>query len=511
MKYATPLWLLSLILLLPAHAAEKGGSETARDKAPPTETAGKAASEKLAVTHHSLWSGGRTLQYTATAGYLRLKDDSGKPEANIFFVAYVEKGAANIAARPITFAFNGGPGASSMWLHMGGLGPKRVPLAHDGTALPETIRAVDNEYSWLDFTDLVFFDPVGTGYSRAAEGVDPKPFYDVVKDIETAGKFIRLYVTQNERWLSPTFIVGESYGTTRAAGLAHHLQDTAGISLKGIVLLSSALSFEAISFDTGNDLPYALALPSYTATAWYHKKLAPELQQDLAQALSQAEQWATTEYLVALAKGDSLSDAERRRVIDLLARYTGLSKNYLQASSLRVNPSRFRKELLRAGNRAAGLLDSRVEGIDMPSTAESSRYDPALFLATSPYVAALNDYLRRDLKYQTTMPYEVLSREANRSWKWGRAGQGYLYVADDLAEALSRDKRIRVFSAAGTYDLATPYLSQKYTLDHLGIDPSLRRNITFKLYPSGHQIYTDPASLKKLSADVAAFVKGRLD
>jgi carboxypeptidase C (cathepsin A) len=454
--------------------------------------------EPPVVTHHALKVNGRILNYTATAGYLPLKDEDGKLQANIFFVAYTRDDHELLAQRPITFAFNGGPGASSVWLHLGALGPKRVLLADNGLAAPTTYRLVDNDQTWLSFTDLVFVDPIGTGYSRTAPGVDAKQFYNVPKDVEVAARFIRQYVTRYDRWLSPKFVTGESYGTTRAAGLASRLQIADGLNLSGVILLSSALSFQAFSYDDDNDVVFALALPTFTAAATYHQKANAERKE--------VEQWALTDYLTALARGDTLPGAEQRLIVQQMAKFTGLSTNYIATSRLRVSAARFTKELLRDESRTIGLMDSRVVGVDVTPRGEYSHFDPSFFLVTGPFVATLNDYLRHDLDFETNIPYEFLSEKVNGAWKWIEHGQGYVNVADDLAEAMTRDKHFRVFAAAGEYDLTTPYFGQEYTFDHMALDPSLRPNLTFKLYPAGHQIYTDPTALKELRADVAAFV-----
>ena len=487
----------------PRHTGDTG----AEKPMPAAPEAAEAVDEKPAITHHAIEVAGGTLQYAATAATLPIKDASGKLQAKMFFVAYTKEPSADLASRPITFAFNGGPGAASVFLHLGGLGPKRVPLAADGTALPATTRLVDNPWTWLDVTDLVFVDPIGTGYSRAAAGVDAKQFYDVAKDIRVASAFVRRYVTAYGRWLSPKFVVGESYGTARAAGLVDDLQDSAGLYVDGVLLISSALNFSTFTFRPGNDLPYALALPSYTASAWYHKKLAPELQSDLSKSLTQVEQWATSEYLVALAQGDRMSDAERSRVAERIAHYTGLDPAYVERSRLRVGEERFAKRLLRNQSRIVARLDGRVTGIDSSPASEFVHSDPALFAAIGPYVAAFYDYVRKDLGFATDLRYEFLSDEVNHAWQWSSSGQGALYTGDDLAEAMTRDNRLRVFAAAGCFDLATPYLAQKYTFEHLEIDPRLRDNITFTLYRAGHQIYTDLASMQQLKADAAAFIR----
>jgi carboxypeptidase C (cathepsin A) len=473
--------------------------QAAPSKASPSTTAASA------VTQHVLTVNGEKLAYTATAGYIPITDDAGKLQANIFYVAYVRKDTGASDARPITFAFNGGPGASSMWLHLG-IGPKRAVLDADGTALPRAIALADNEATWLNFTDLVFVDPIGTGYSRTADGVDARQFYEISKDIQIAGSFVRRYIVREQRWRSPKFLVGESYGTTRVAGLTGRLQDAAGIDINGVILVSSVLDFQTIGFDAANDLPFALVLPSYAATAWYHHKPADGERRPLGDTLASAEQWAMSEYLVALAKGDSISEAERDSVLARLTRYSGLTREDL-GRRLRIGPLRFGKRLLRADQHVVGRFDGRVTSVDASPGTDYNDSDPAFFLITGPLVQALNDYLQRDLQFRTDQRYEYLSKEANHSWKFLTGGQGYAYVADDLAEAMSRDNRLRVFAAAGYYDLATPYLAQKYTFDHMGLAPEVRSHLTFVAYPSGHQIYTDPGSARKLMQDVGAFVK----
>jgi len=467
-----------LLLGLGAHATDSN--------APPT------------VTHHALKVAGKTINYSATAGFLPLRNDAGKLQAEIFFVAYVKDGIDSNTNRAISFAFNGGPGASAMWLHVGGIGPKRAAPAGNGLAAPKAYRLVDNEQTWLNFTDLVFIDPIGTGYSHTAPGVDEKQFFTIRKDVDVAGRFIREYVTHFGRWLSPKFLVGESYGTTRAAALANHLQSADGLNLDGVILLSSALNFEAFSYDEGNDIAFALALPSLSVAAAYHKRATLDLQQ--------VENWALGDYLTDLARGDSLLGPEKKRLIEQVAEYTGLSTNYVATSRLRVSAARFTKELLRNEQRTIGSMDSRVVGVDVTPLGDYPDFDPAFFSTTSRLVETLNDYLRYDLQFQADRPYEFLSHQVNVGWKWTEHGQGYTYVADDLGEAMARDPKLRVFAAAGRYDLTTPYLGQRYTFDHMGLDPALRRNLTFKVYEAGHQIYSDPEAIKQLYADVAAFV-----
>jgi carboxypeptidase C (cathepsin A) len=383
-------------------------TETGEEKEP--------APEKPSITRHSVTIGGKTLTYTATTGTMPLKDDSGKVAASLFFVAYVGARQDGAPERPVTFAFNGGPGAASLWLHLAALGPKRVALADEKGAQPPPYRLTPNEHTWLAFTDLVFIDPVGTGYSRAA-----------------SGEFIRLYCTRYSRWLAPKFVAGESYGTTRAAGLSGYLQDKLGMHLNGIILISSALNFETISFGTGNDLPYALYLPVYANTAWYHKKLSPSLQKDRDKTRSEVERFSLNEYLAALAKGNSLSRSDREKITDRLAAYTGLSKQYIISSNLRVSRESFMRELLRGEHRRVGLLDSRITGAYQ---FDRLMDDPSMYNVSGPLVGAWNDYVRTELGYENDANYEFLSTKANDSWNWGSAAQGYVNVVDTLAHAM---------------------------------------------------------------------------
>jgi carboxypeptidase C (cathepsin A) len=468
----------------------------------------ESASEKqeaTTVTRHAVTVSGHELRYTATAGFLDIRDDEGKIEASIFYVAYVKDGQ-RAAERPITFAFNGGPGAASLWLHLGAMGPKRVVLPDDGTSFAKAVRLADNESTWLAFTDAVFIDPVGSGYSTAAAGVDPKRFYGVQGDVQSVGEFIRLFISRTGRWSSPKFLVGESYGTTRAAALARWLAKHYGMNVNGLILLSSALNFQTLVFSKENDLPYMLSLPAYTAVAWYHHKLSPEMQKDLDKALDLAEEWTVNEYGPALARGSDLPASQRKKIVDSLHQFTSLPETYIERSDLRIPSSEFAKELLRDEGRLVGILDGRVTGFPVDTAKSSVEYDPALASVSGPFAAAIQDYLRSELGFRVDQRYVFLSAKANESWNWGSAAEGFVNVTDDLQQAMTEDPHLKVFAGMGCFDLTTSYFGQRYTFNHLGLASPLRGNLRIVRYPSGHQIYTQDASRRKLSADVGEFI-----
>ena len=458
--------------------------------------------EKPSVTRHEITLGGKPFRYTATAGYMPMKDENGKLKANIFYVAYVKD--AGSARRPVTYTFNGGPGSSSVWLHMGLVGPKRVVMADDGQPLPPPYRLVDNDATWLAFTDAVFIDPVTTGYSRPAAGEKPEQFHGVEEDVQWVGDFIRLWTSRNGRWSSPKFLAGESYGTTRAAGLSGYLQERHGMYLNGIVLISTILNFQTADFNVGNDLPYVTFLPTYTTTAWYHKRLAPDLQASFQKALEESKQFAANEYTLALMKGSKLTGAERQAVAQKLSRLTGLPAKFIEANDLRVTLPRFTKELLRDQRRTVGRLDSRFLGIDRDAGGERSDYDPSMAAIRGPYGATINDYIHTELKYDNDLPYELLTGRV-RPWNYGSAQNRYVNVGETLRDAMSQNQALKVFVGAGYYDFATPFFAAEYTFDHLGLDPALAKNITLEHYDAGHMMYIHKPSLIKLTADVAAF------
>ncbi|HEX8722907.1 MAG TPA: hypothetical protein VF736_19975 [Pyrinomonadaceae bacterium] len=457
------------------------------------------------VTRHEIRVGGRTLRYTVTTGVMPLKSAAGETEARIFYMAYTLDGAGDRAQRPLTFSFNGGPGSSSVWLHLGALGPRRVEMLPDGGMPPPPFQLVDNEQTWLDFTDLVFIDPVGTGYSRAARPELASRYFGLQGDIQSVGEFIRLYLVKNQRWTSPLFLVGESYGTTRAAGLSGYLVER-GVAFNGVMLISTIMNFQTSNFARGNDLPYVLFLPTYSAIAWYHKRLPPETQAlPLRRFLDEVERWAANEYTVALAKGDGLTAAERQEVIDRLNRYTGLSKTFIDNSDLRIEISRFDKELLRDQKRTVGRLDGRFKGIDDLAVSERPGFDPSMAAIRPPYTATFNQYVRSELGFRSDLEYFILGGGIGR-WDFG-SDNSYADVSEALRSAFAKNPYMKLFIASGYYDLATPYFAAAYSLRHMGLDPSLQKNITATFYEAGHMMYIDQTSLAQLKRDAAAFVQ----
>ena len=462
--------------------------------------------ERTVETTHSVQIGSRTIRYTAAAGTMVLTDDEGAQKATIFFISYTNTDAKRPEDRPIMFSFNGGPGSSSVWLHMGLLGPRRVLLGEDGTPPPPPYRLVGNEYSLLDVTDLVFIDPVTTGFSRPVPGEDPKQFHGVDEDIRWVGEFIRLFLARNGRWASPKFLIGESYGTTRAAGLSGHLQERHGIYLNGIILISSILNFQTTSLAHGNDLPYALFLPSYTATAWYHGMLDERFDGDLAAALSEAEEFSFGEYSSVLLLGDRVPKERYERVVDRLAGLTGLSREYIRQTNIRINIRRFTKELLRGRRLTVGRLDGRFTGYDRDAAGERPEFDPSYASIYGPYSAMLNDYVRRELGFESDLPYEILTGKVY-PWNFGRYKNRFVNVAGTLRSAMTQNPALRVYVANGYYDLATPYLATRYTFDHLGLEGGLGGNITMGYFEAGHMMYIHLPSLMALSTDLKTFIQ----
>src|SRR5256714_1551762 len=471
---------------------------------PPQERPSPVPEETPVVTHHSINVGGKELRYTATVGMMPIKNRDGETEARIFFMAYTLDGVSDRQKRPLTFSFNGGPGSASVWLHMGALGPRRVPMNPDGTMPAPPYHLIDNEYTWLDQSDLVFIDPVATGYSRALRPEVASRFFSLQGDIESVGEFIRMYLTRSERWTSPLFLAGESYGTTRASALSGYLIGR-GIAFNGIVLISTIMNFETTDFAAGNDLPYIMFLPSYAATAWYHKKLARDLQsKSVEQVAKEAEQWAANEYSLALAKGDRLQGAERQEAIAKLARYTGLDKTFIENANLRVSLNFFRKELLRDEKRSIGRLDARFKGYDSSYVTAGPDFDASEAAIRPPYTSTFNNYIRQELGFKSDLEYYILGGGIG-PWNWG-TNNGYVDTSVALRTAMAQNPYLKIFVAMGYYDMATPYFAVQYTMHHISLDPGLLKNFSTGYYEAGHMMYIDEKQLGKLRGDVRKFI-----
>jgi len=482
--------------------------------------------ERLVVTQHRLVVGRKTLEYTATCGTIVLRDytpsydakdakdakDVGTPKpdkatASFFFIAYTLKGVKRPEQRPVTFSFNGGPGSSSVWLHLGILGPQRVACDEMGNAPPPPYALVDNEHTLLTDSDLVFIDPVGTGHSRMAAGEKANEFHEYQRDLDSVGEFIRLYLTRYGRWGSPKFLIGESYGTTRAAGLSLHLQGKHDIFLNGVMLVSLAIDLQTLCFDDGNELPYALFLPSYAATAWYHHALEPELQrQPLAAVVAAAEAFALGDYNAALLQGSRLADADRSAVGAQLARFTGLSADYLRRADLRPEPSRYFKELLRTRGQTVGRLDTRFLGQDRDDAGEHPETDPFMNAVLGAYASGINRLLKDTLKFDADAPY-VLHAPIWDKWSWKGFENRYANVGASLRKAMQANPHMRVYAASGYYDLGTPHAAGDYTLSHLGLRDGARAQVKVSYFEAGHMMYIHQPSLVRMAKELRAFVK----
>ncbi len=456
---------------------------------------------------------GREIKYTALAGTMILREEAAdrekgfegeKARAQIFFVAYTKDDVEDKSTRPITFCFNGGPGSSSVWLHLGLLGPRRVVLQQEGELPPPPFKLADNDYSLLDESDLVLIDPVSTGYSRPVEGEKPREWHGFGKDIRSVGDFIRLYATRYQRWLSPKFLIGESYGTTRAAGLAGYLQDRHGMYLNGIMLISAALDFSTIDFQHNNDLPFVVFLPAYAATAWFHNKL--RTRKPLRSFLNEVEAFAVGEYATALLMGDALSKTQRAQIVERVAHYTGLSAEFVERSNLRIKDQHFFKELLRDRGQTVGRLDSRLLGRDRLGVTEQPEYDPLMTTVAGPYSAAFYDYIRSELNFQADRAYEIITDFVN-PWSYSEFEGRFVYVGETLRAAMTRNPYLKVFVASGMFDLGTPYSATDYTINHLGLHESARKNISMEYYEAGHMMYIHMPSLAKLKQDLAKFMR----
>lgn len=507
-----------VLALLFMQAAQAGAQEPAKDakaadaKAADAKANAETPKEESSVTDHTIKIEGQTISYKATASTTLLKDAKGDPTASIFSTAYTRSDTKDMSARPIAFIYNGGPGSASVWLHMGAFGPRRVVTANATQTPPPPYKLVDNIGCLLDKADLVFIDPVGTGFSHAVGKAEGKDFWGVDQDVRSLADFISIYINRNNRWNSPKFLIGESYGTFRSAALGNYLQSTKGIYINGIVLISSVLDVATLEFATGDDRSYMFYLPSYAAAAWYYKTLK-EPPSDLHAFLTEVRKFASTDYAEALMKGSQLTDAEKAEIAKRLSRYTGLSEDFLVKADLRVSLSQFNAELQRSRGLTIGRYDARYSGPTIDLLTENSEYDPSYTAVSGAFTAAFNVYCREELKYSPERTYETLSSEPGRNWDWkhngGRGGFGgtAANVEGDLAQALLTNPHLRVEVENGLFDQATPFFATEYTMDHLGLPPDLRSHIHLNYYESGHMIYLHEDDLAKLRGNVASFIE----
>jgi len=469
--------------------------------------------ETTSVTDHELALDGKTLHYKATAGTLLIDGDDEKPYGIVFYVAYTLSGVSDPRTRPVTFLYNGGPGSASLWLHMGSIGPVRVATASPEATGSAPYQILPNQYSMLDKTDLVFVDAVGTGYSRPVGKATIKNFAGTDQDVQAFAKFIQRYVEVNHRWNSPKFLFGESYGTTRSAALVDALEN-GGMSFNGVVLMSTILNYYTLA--PGSDAVFIGNLPSYAAIAWHYEKIVHKGRDEKA-FLDEVRAFARGPYAEALAQGQNMPQAQVDAMAAKLAAFTGLSVQYLKEANLRVSPSRFRKELLRDQRMILGRYDARFEGTDADAAGETPGYDPSSSGITGAFVSAFHDYLDRELKYTSKETYFPRGPKVNEDWDHthhppGAGGPGPqgpplrdAYVAGDLADAMRKNPRLKVFSANGLFDLATPFFITEFDLAHMELEPKLRGNIEFAYYHSGHMIYLNVDALKQLKSDLAGF------
>jgi len=464
---------------------------------------------KLSITQHTATIDGKQIAFTATAGKMQMKNDAGDTKANIFFIAYTKDEDA-AGERPVTFCFNGGPGSSSVWLHLGMLGPQRVKMSDDAKSLRPPHELIDNSYSLLDQTDLVFIDPVSTGFSRPAKGEKKQQFHGYNEDLRSVGQFIHDYTTKYGRWGSPKFLLGESYGGLRAAGLSGELQKRYHMYLNGIVLVSAVVDFQTLRAGEGNDLPYSLFLPSYAATAWYHHALSDKMQSlSVDEVVDQAKTFAREPYMQALLAGDAIAEEDRTKVIARMAELTGLSTEYLDQANLRVSMGRFGKELLRSHKQVIGRFDSRYSGVDSDHASATTQHDPSASAIFGPFTSAMNQYLRDVLEVQEDRVYEILSSKVH-PWNYSQFNNSYVNASSTLRTAMRDNPFLKVFAACGYYDLATPSFAMEHTRDHLNLPTELRANFTTKFYEGGHMMYVHEPSLKKLRKDLLQFYQSAL-
>ncbi|MFZ0635109.1 MAG: hypothetical protein WA755_05945 [Candidatus Acidiferrales bacterium] len=492
-------------------AQDQGKDTKSAEAKPTTEPPAPPPKEETSVTDHTIKIGGQMIPYKATASTTLLKNEQDEPTALIFSIAYTRSDVKDSSQRPIAFLYNGGPGSSSIWLHMGAFGPRRVVTANAEPTAPAPYSVTDNANCLLDKTDLVFIDPVGTGFSHAVGKSKDKDFWGIEEDVKSLAQFITTYVNRNNRWNSSKFLIGESYGTFRSAALGNYLQSHDNMDLNGIVLMSSVLDLGTISFNPGDDMTYVYYLPSYAATAWYHKALSnpPD---DLNAFLGEARKFAASDYAAALMKGSNLSAAEEAEVAKKLSQFTGLSEDYLVKANLRVKLPQFMIELERSKGLTTGRLDARFTGPTYDLLGEYAKSDPQSTAVSGAFTAVFNAYVREDLKFGQDKVYEVLSDEANQEWDWKhKEGQNFGFpgspnVEQDLIEAMISNPHLRVEVENGLYDLATPFFATEHTMDHLGLPPDIQSHVELKYYDAGHMMYLRADDLAKLKANVASFI-----
>ena len=483
----------------------------------PTSAAPKAAESKASeatqlreessTTDHAIRLGAQSIPYKATASTTLLKNDKDEPVASIFSVAYNRSDIKDLSQRPVAFIYNGGPGSSSAWLHIGAFGPRRVVTQNAAPTGPGPYQLIDNANCLLDKTDLVFVDPVGTGFSRVVAKGDTKDFWGVDQDVKSLADFMGIYMSRNDRWNSPKFLIGESYGTFRSVALANYLQSQRGTYINGIVLISTGLDLGTIEPNLGDDRSYIFHVPSYAAAAWYYKTLKSR-PNDLDLLLKDARQWASTDYAVALMKGDALTEAERAQIAKRLSDFTGLAEEYILKANLRVKLPQFLAELQRRRGLTVGRYDSRYSGPTYDLLSEYAQDDPSFEAVDGAFTAAINSYLRQDLKFSPELFYETLNGDIALGWDWKHKGTNPFTVSvdKDLVEALINNARLKVQMENGWFDMATPFFATEFTVDHLQLPTDLRTHIDFKYYYSGHMIYLNEGELTKLKDNISGLI-----
>lgn len=495
-----------VVARLCAVGAENDRASGTDTNAPPESKAAiiPDATHKPVLITNTVVIAGSPVTYMAETGMLPILKGDGTTRASVFYVAYTRLGVTNPSARPVTFCFNGGPGSSSVWLHLGALGPRRAKMNANGTAPPPPYTLVDNQYSILDGSDLIFIDPVATGYSRPAKDEKSDAFFSDDADLDSVGEFIRLWTTRHDRWLSPKYLCGESYGVFRAAGLAEHLRSRYGMYLNGLVLISGVLDFATIWDNPGNDVPYPLLLPAYTAAAQFHHKLAPDLETNLDQALVEARQFAGGEYIHALQQGAALRSEERKKVVTELARFTGLSAQVIEDNNLRIDEGVFRRQLLHDQGLILGAYDARITGRDDDAAAQTPDFDPSSAAVFGAFSAAMNSYVRTELKFQDDLPYEILA--GVQPWNYG-VQNNYASAGDKLASAMNQNPYMRVLVFNGRCDLVCPVDTTRYALEHMALDDAYRTNITYVQFAAGHMMYINLPDLEKMHATLEKFLR----